>query len=122
VNDISSVHLANRFNSFYDYSESGSYTPQGKTILTGKLKPDMMQTAQEKLTFLTGAYLRFGSFRDTAHCISIGNSLSKAQVCYALLKELGCEPYYNIRKNIPTVHEVFFHPTPIFKAYLEKYT
>lgn len=122
VNTISSNYLAIRFNKFYNYSTSSSSTPEGKEILTGKLKDDIFQNEQEKLTFLAGVFLRFGTVRDTGYCISIANSLSKAKVCYDLLKQLGCKPFYNIRRNyIPVGHDVFFHPTPNVLAYLEKY-
>ncbi len=122
VNTISSKFLATRFNGFYSYTESGSYTRQGKPILKGKLRENIMQKDQEKLAFLAGAFLRFGSISDTAYRITIANSLSKANVCNKLLKELGCKPYYNIRRNyIPVGHDVFFHPTPKVLAYLKKY-
>lgn len=122
VNTISSNFLANRFNAFYNYNKSSSSTPDGREILTGKLKNNIMRNEQDKLAFLTGAFLRFGSIRDSAYCISIANSLSKAEVCNTLLKELGCKPYYNIRRNyIPVGHDVFFHPTPKVLSYLKKY-
>ncbi|WP_304067832.1 hypothetical protein [Pedobacter glucosidilyticus] len=109
VNTILSTFLANRFNAFYHFNKGHSYTPNGGNILIGKLKDDIMRNEKEKLAFLTGAFLRFGSIRDSAYCISIANSISKAKVCYTLLKELGCKPYYNIRRNyIPVGHDVFF--------------
>jgi len=121
VNTISSNFLATRFNEFYSYSTSHSSTPEGKEILTGRLRDNIMQNEQEKLAFLAGAFLRFGSISDSAYCISVANSLSKAEVCNKLLNDLGCEPYYNIRRNIPNIHHVFFHPTQKVMAYLKKY-
>ena len=121
VNTISSDFLANRFNEFYNYNKSGSSTLDGREVLVGKLKDNIMQNEQEKLAFLAGAFLRFGSISDSAYCISVANSLSKAEVCNKLLNDLGCEPYYNIRRNIPNIHHVFFHPTQEVLAYLKKY-
>lgn len=122
VNTISSNFLANRFNEFYNYNRNGASTPDGREILVGKLKDNIMQNEQEKLAFLSGAFLRFGTIRDSAYCISIANSLSKAEVCYKLLKELGCKPSYNISRNIiPNGHAVFFHPTQKVLVYLKKY-
>ncbi|ADY50621.1 hypothetical protein Pedsa_0032 [Pseudopedobacter saltans DSM 12145] len=122
ANTISSKFLADRFNRFYSYTESSSYTTQGKPILTGKLRDNIMPKEKEKLAFLAGAFLRFGSISDTAYRITIANSLSKANVCDKLLKELGCKPYYNIRRNyIPVGHDIFFHPTPKVLAYLNKH-
>ena len=121
VNTISSDFLANRFNEFYNYNKSGSSTLDGREVLVGKLKDNIMQNEQEKLAFLAGAFLRFGGISDSAYCISVANSLSKAEVCNKLLNDLGCEPYYNIRRNIPNIHHVFFHPTQEVLAYLKKY-
>jgi hypothetical protein len=122
VNTISSNFLANRFNEFYNYNRNGASTPDGREILVGKFKDNIIQNEQEKLAFLAGAFLRFGTIRDSVYCISISNSLSKAEVCNKLLKELGCKPSYNIWRDIrPNSHVVFFHPTQKVLAYLKKY-
>jgi hypothetical protein len=122
VTTISSNFLATRFNGFYSFNRSGAFTPDGREVLVGKLKDNIMQNEQEKLAFLAGAFLRFGSINDSTYCIYIANSLSKAEVCNKLLKELGCRPSYNILRNlIPTGHVVYFHPTQKVMAYLKKY-
>jgi hypothetical protein len=119
---ISSNFLAKRFNEFYNYNRSGAFTPDGREVLVGKLKDNIMQNEQEKLAFLAGAFLRFGNIKDSVYCISISNSLSKAEVCNKLLKELGCKPSYNILRNlIPNGHVVYFNPTQKVLAYLKKY-
>jgi hypothetical protein len=121
-NSISSTFLANRFNTFYNYGKSGSSTLDGRDILVGTLKDNILQHEQEKMAFLAGAFLRFGSMSDTAYCIIIANSMSKAKLCNDLLKEFGCKPYYNIRVNyIPVGHDVFFHPSPKVLAYFKQY-
>ena len=122
VTTISSNFLATRFNGFYSFNISGASTPDGRDVLVGKLKDNIMQNEQEKLAFLAGAFLRFGTIRDSLYSISISNSLSKAEVCNKLLKELGCKPSYNILQNLrPTGHVVYFHPTQDVLAYLKKY-
>jgi hypothetical protein len=119
---ISSNFLANRFNEFYNYNRSGPFTPDGREVLVGKLRDNIMQNEQEKLAFLAGTFLRFGTIRDSLYSISISNSLSKAEVCNKLLKELGCKPTYNILRDLrPNGHVVYFHPTPKVLAYLKKY-
>ncbi|MDN5288691.1 MAG: hypothetical protein JWR38_4965 [Mucilaginibacter sp.] len=118
---INSDFLAKRFNAFYDFSPSGMRTVWGMNILRGKLKDDIFHNEQEKLSFLAGAYLRFGNRCDSAYYLSLPNSDSKANLCNKLLKELGCRPLYHIQRNIPSGHYVFFHPTPKVLAYMKRY-
>jgi hypothetical protein len=122
VTTISSNFLATRFNGFYSFNRSGATTPDGREVLVGKLKDNIMQNEQEKLAFLAGVFLRFGSIKDSLYSISISNSLSKAEVCNELLKELGCKPSYSILKDLrPNGHVVYFHPTQEVLDYLNKY-
>lgn len=120
---ITSYFLAMQFNSFYNFKPRGSYTSPGhKEILTGTLKENIFKNEGEKLAFLAGVFLRYGSNSDSAYCISIANSVSKAKMCNKLLKEFGCQPHYNIRRNyIPVGHDVFFHPTSKVLTYLKRY-
>ena len=115
-----------KINAYYSFRESGSSTsdndPQlnNKPILMGTLKKDIFNNASEKLAFLAGAYVRYGLPNDTAYLINIGNSLSKATMCFQLLQEFDCKPSYNILHNIPTIHQVYFHPSNKVKTYLEQ--
>ncbi len=120
-NAITSNLLAKRLNEFYNFEVSDSSTGSRKEILTGKLKDNIFKNEEQKLTFLAGVFLRFGSISDTAYCISMGNSASKIQMCNSLLKEFDCEPYYEILHNIPKIHTIYFHPTPKVLAYLKRY-
>jgi hypothetical protein len=118
---IFSATLSNKFNQYYDFKPNGSYTLKRDTILTGKLTENLFKTEKEKLAFLAGAYVRFGQANDTAYCISIANSTSKAKVCYELLKALGCKPSYQIINYIPVGHKVYFHPNANLLRELEKF-
>ena len=116
---ISSDIISSKLNSYYKFKPSGSFTMEYDTIYRGTLKDDIFKTDAEKLAFLTGVYVRFGMHNDTAYEISIANSISKALVCYHLLKEFNCKPTYSIWQNyIPVGHHIYFHPSEELKAYL----
>ena len=125
---IYSDTLAKKYNSYYTFKPSGSFTVDAdpeldsKPILLGALKPDIFKTDSVKLAFLAGTYVRFGFENDTAYMLNMGNSLSKAKICYQLLKEFNCRPYYEILKNnIPVMHHVYFHPSAQVAAYMQRY-
>ncbi|WP_298764099.1 hypothetical protein [uncultured Polaribacter sp.] len=92
------------------------------TIFEGSLKQEIFKTKKQKLSFITGAYVRYGSQLDTLHQISLANSTSKVKVLEELLKDIGCtDVVYEIRKAIPYGHKVRFKPTKSLKNYFEKY-
>jgi hypothetical protein len=77
---IFSDKLSSKFNSYYQFEPSGSYTsPRDEAILRGKLRVDAFKNQEQKLAFLTGVYVRYGSPNDTACLISIPNRPYKRQ-------------------------------------------
>lgn len=120
--EINSADLEKQFESYYTYKPSNSFTPKThEPILYGVLKQDMFKTDEQKLSFLAGVYVRYGQDNDTSYCIRVANSVSKVQVCNTLLTEFNCKPSYQIVRNIPTGHVVYFHPTKRVKVYLDQY-
>lgn len=93
------------------------------TIYTGILKSNMFETEQQKLSFITGAYVRFGGHGDSLYHISIANSVSKVRVLDEFLKDIGCANVkYELRNGyIPVGHSVHFKPTKKLKSYFEQY-
>jgi hypothetical protein len=119
---ITSDSLAIRLNAYYDFKPSRAYTARRVEYLKGTLKNNIFQNEQEKLAFLAGVFFRFGSIPDSTYRIIIANSTSKAKICSQLLKEFGCQPYYNIHRDIiPFGHVISFHPSPKVLAYLKRY-
>ena len=125
---IFSDTLAKRFNSYYTFEQSESFTSNNDpklnniSILGGALKPNIFTNEAEKLAFLSGTYVRYGFANDTAYEISIANSYSKANVVKQLLTEFGCNPSYQIRRNtIPVGHLVYFHPSETVRKYLNRF-
>ena len=74
---------------------------------------------QNKLSFLLGAYYRYGSkIGDGIYKIQLANS-PKHNECYAILKQLNCKNIYFKRlDNIPTIYILYFEATgPILKYF-----
>lgn len=149
MEDVFQLHsesLAQQIELFYYYKPSGTGTYRGElnfkelnldslfnttdfyteyydTIYTGRLKPDMFETERQKLSFITGAFVRFGGSNDSTYYIRVPNSVSKVKVLEQLLIETGCTKVaYIIKKYIPVQHIVNFTPTEKLKSYFMKYS
>jgi hypothetical protein len=147
VTDIlKSKKTANKINSFYNYKfdggfkmDSNVYKLKGKefkkslddfnkstepkdTVYVGTMKANLFKTNLQKISFIIGAYSRFGEPNETRYCIILFNSTSKYGYCVAILKQLECT---NIEKkiidNIPTNQLVYFKPSRELKKYLDEY-
>lgn len=144
--ELYSKTLAKRIESFYSYKASGRMVYNGKdeieklnldsltktknfyetnfdTIYTGRLKINVFEKEKQKLSFITGAYVRYGWQTDSLYHIRVFNSISKVKILNELLMGVGCANVdYDIKKgNIPTPHTVSFSPTEQLKYYFEKY-
>lgn len=140
---IFSLSLANHMNSFYHYTSSGSYTYIGENDLTemnldslcqvpgfyetyfdttyqGRLDTSIFTTDVQRLSFVSGAYCRYGWCADGLYYIRQYNSLSKVRVLHYLLEQLGCTSLdYEIKKGyIPCAHTVSFLPSEQLLPYL----
>ncbi len=92
------------------------------TIYTGRVRSSDFETERQKLSFITGAYVRFGSRNDSTYYISVANSISKIRVLDGLLKEVGCTNVeYKMKKYVPVGHAVYFIPTDTLRSYFKKY-
>lgn len=140
--ELYSVSLAGEMDRFYNFQTSGRMNINARldtitqfsdslisellqsadTIYFGRLNSGIFETDRQKLSFITGAFVRYGSFRHKAYYISVANSVSKVKVLTQLLKEMNCENVeYKIQESIPFIHTVYFTPTEEMKAYFNKY-
>ncbi len=142
--ELRSTVLAQKVNDFYDFQSSGRGTYCGKadfkslnldslantpdfrskyfeSVYTGRVKADIFTSDSERVSFIVGAYVRFGGKKDSLYYISIPNSVSKVNVLAEQLKYLKCTNVnYIIKKDyIPCGHSVYFTPTEELKTYLE---
>ncbi len=141
--ELQSWSLAQKMNEFYSYKPSGRmayigevdmttlnldsltktpdfYSTYFDTIYTGRIKDDIYSNDIQRLSFITGAYMRFGGERDSLYFIRIANSISKVRIAAEQLKDLKCSniEYVVNKGHIPTYHTVYFTPTPELKNYL----
>lgn len=121
--ELISESIANMIDQYYIYKPSGSFTMDHDTIYYGSLRKDIFKSDLQKLSFLTGVYVRFGETNDSTFCIRIHNSMSKAKICADLLKEIGClnVEYEVLTGHIPVSHIVYFTPTDELKTYLAEF-
>lgn len=92
------------------------------SIFTGSLKQNVFKTKLQKLSFITGAYVRYGSQVDSLYQISVANSTSKVKTLEMLLNDVGCTNVnYEITPAIPYGHKVRFTPTAQLQEYFTRY-
>lgn len=145
VTDIlKSKKIAKKINSFYNYKFEGGFKsyidPKDKewrkkhndfykstepkdTVYVGTMKANLFKTDLQKISFITGAYSRFGEPNETRYCIRLFNSFSKYECCAVILEQLKCK---NIEKEIinniiPTNQLIYFKPSRELKKYLDAY-
>jgi hypothetical protein len=140
--ELESKELAQKMNDYYFFKPSGRgaycgevdlgtlnldsitntpdfYTTYFDTIYTGRIKGDIFKNDTERLSFIAGAYIRFGGKNDSIYFISVDNSISKVKEVTEQLKEMKCTNVeYSMKKGyIPVGHTVYFTPTDKLKKY-----
>lgn len=143
---LKSKKVAEKINSFYDFNNKGGFmmdssfsglnakefrkktddfhksTELKDTVYNGTMKTNLFKTNLQKISFIIGAYARFGEPNEMRYCIRMFNSTRKYDYCLAILKELKCK---NIEKkiihNIPTNQIIYFKPSRELKKYLDEY-
>jgi len=142
---LQSTALAQKMNDFYDFKSTGLGAYIGKadiktlrldTILknkslfntyfdstyNGTLKKYIFKNDVERLSFMAGAYQRFGGVKDSVYSITMYNSSRKANVIAEQLRELKCTNVsyvVNTELYIPCRDAVYFTPTDELKRYFE---
>ncbi len=139
--------LAKKMNDFYEFKPSGRRTyigdmdlrtanldsiyssPEARqafysqfdTIYQGRLRSDIFDTDLQKISFIVGAYSRYGWQNDSTHIIKLYNSVSKAKTLDKLIKEIGCRnTSYEIMPGIPATHKISFTPTKQLISHMER--
>ncbi|HLN21021.1 MAG TPA: hypothetical protein VK213_08020 [Bacteroidales bacterium] len=120
---IFSKQLTFLINRNYNYIDSHSRTMNHDTVYYGVLRNNLFDSDLKKISFLTGAYIRYGNKTGNLYSISLSNSVSKIKTCEVFLKDLGCkEVVYTISENTrPTGVRVTFHPTELLLRYFSNY-
>lgn len=89
------------------------YKTNFDTIYTGRIKSDIFKNSNQRLSFIAGAFIRFGGENDSLCFISLANSTSKVNVVEEQLKMLKCSNVEYVMKKVYTQvwHTVYFTPT-----------
>lgn len=118
---ICSEKLAEKINSNYNYYKS-TITQNNDSVFYRKLKPNILKTELQKISFVVGAYARFGSNHDGRYYIRFVSSMSHFDVCKKTLKELNCENIeVEITKTIPESQLIYFKPSKELMKYMVNY-
>ena len=127
--------LSSKIDNYYHYEPTVIKTRQGDIVYSGSQKKEQFKTEKQKLSFMLGAYLRYGVDKDRtnlivqflkianlldenkeyengAYVFSMPNAPNKANVCAELLKDLECKDVeYVISNRIPVGYYVIFIPS-----------
>lgn len=130
-----SPSLSLKIDDYYNYTPTRTFSGKMDTIYRGTLKNEKVVTEKQMLSFILGAYLRFGQnsekanmhikalksfniietdkeFKRTMYSFSMPNAQSKAKLCKALLEKLECENVeFYFRESIPAGNFVIFAPS-----------
>lgn len=121
-----SPSLSRVIDEYYNYEEGNMWTSTHDTIYTGNLIEEKFKMKKEKLSFILGAYLRYGQnneeshtifkrlkienviaqdkiFSDEIQAVFLTNAPAKARLCATLLEELACKRVeYYMRNSVPS--------------------
>jgi hypothetical protein len=120
---ICSKKLAEKINANYSYYKSGA-VENNEPVFYGQLKTNILTTELQKISFIVGAYSRFGSHENERYCIRMFNSEGHFDVCKIIVKELNCEEIeikIKIVDNIPTNQLIYFKPSKELMKYFVNY-
>ncbi|MDR2643926.1 MAG: hypothetical protein LBC74_14185 [Planctomycetaceae bacterium] len=107
---------ANYYAFDYEKNQSIIISTGGDIGYKGFLKKEKIETTAQKASFLTGVFLRYGCIQtddygeDTFVILFRKKPLSTAQVCTALLQELGCEDIVFF-ESPPLTQSIVFKPS-----------
>lgn len=107
-----SPKLSDEIDRYYNFNPSDSTTNRGDAIYTGTIKKEELETEKQKLSFLLGAFLRYGiTYQD--FYLSLPASPDKAKLCAEILKDCGCSDveYIVYEDYVPVGHKVYFKPS-----------
>lgn len=104
-NCLNSKEMADKMNSFY---------------VENNLNDSLFTTKEKNLSFLLGAYYRYGEkVTDNIYKIQIANSFKHIEI-QKILISLGCKNiFYKRLQNIPVQNIIYFESNDLIKAYFE---
>jgi hypothetical protein len=126
-----SKKLAAKIKSYYDLQlEEGSYcgdreNEKGEpldSLYIGYLKPELIKTHNQKLSYVLGAYIRYGKIKDGSYIISIPNSVNTFYICKEFLSQIGCNiTRAEILERMPVGKLLYFEPSKELQKLIDEY-
>ncbi|OYU78876.1 MAG: hypothetical protein CFE23_16575, partial [Flavobacterium sp. BFFFF1] len=118
-----SKELTEKINSFYNWEYNENFSNENlDSIFIGTIDTTKIKTDSQKISFLIGAFTRFGKKNDAVYSINGTSSVENFKIYGRFLKDLRCN---EIREVIieavgPTL-TVYFQPSDRLKKYLTYY-
>jgi hypothetical protein len=117
-----SAKLAKDLNKHYSFKAQKEADGKGQRILVGTLKRNLFKTPKDRLSFLAGAFVRYGNRENHLYQYKLTGSASKYDVIVKELKALNCS-ITDEEGMSETSHGqvVTFIPSNELRAYLDKH-
>lgn len=122
VTEMYSKKISDRIDNYYNYT-FGNTTTSNDTTYRGKLKENIFKNDNQKLSFIMGAYVRYGATNGVFYWIQTYNTPNKVKLCENILNDLACTKVFqkNNKNTIPASYSVIFTPTEIMKEYFNEF-
>jgi len=120
--DYYSKELAEEVNKRFKFRFAHSWDEKNRKIYRGDIKSSTLKTENQRLYFLSGAFVRVGSVDNGTFVYNLANSRGHFKSIVKSLKKLNCEiTEIKIVEGTPTSQKIYFKPTDQLRPELERY-
>jgi hypothetical protein len=120
--DYYSKGLSTDLNSKYNFKFANSWDMKERKMYRGRIKVSDFKNDLQRLSFLSGAYLTFGTKEGDVFIYHLANSVEKFDLIVKSLKKLECEiKDLKVEGGAPASQKVYFIPSDKLRLELAKY-
>ncbi len=117
-----SKELAEQLNKKFKFRFAHSWDEKNRKIYRGDIKRSTLKSENQRLSFLSGAFVRVGSADNDTFVYNLANSRGHFNSIVKSLKKLNCEIIeIKIVEGTPTSQKIYFKPTDPLRLELESY-
>lgn len=117
-----SKQLASEVNQRFKFKYDHSFDEKNRKIYRGDLKSQTIKSDEQRLSFLSGAFVRVGSEENNLYSYNLANSRGHYNSIIKSLKKLNSEIVeIKIVEGTPTSQKIYFKPSDILKKELQRY-
>jgi len=117
-----SKRLADEINQRYNFKFDHSWDEKNRKVYRGRIKTRLIKSEIQHISFLSGAFVRFGTFDNDIFIFSIANSYYHFKAILRSLKSLNCEIIsVKTMDGTPTNRRILFRPSGKLKPEIVKY-